>query len=175
MDTVKAVRTYLTRLITEVTGIKVLLLDAHTTPIVSLAMTQTELLAHEVYLTDRIDNHTRQQMTHLHCIAFLRPTRANIAHVCAELARPRYRSYSLYFSNVLAKQQIEDMAAADEFEVVNEVQSPSSSAQARENLGGGRDDRPLRGRHAPPESQSSEARLSARAAGYESKGPPRAA
>jgi hypothetical protein len=55
MDVVKAVKTYLLRLIQEVSGMKVLLLDAHTTPIVSLAMTQTELLAHEVYLTDRID------------------------------------------------------------------------------------------------------------------------
>ena len=55
MDVVKAVKTYLLRLIQEVSGMKVLLLDAHTPPIVSLAMTQTELLAHEVYLTDRID------------------------------------------------------------------------------------------------------------------------
>ncbi|KAI5453637.1 vacuolar protein sorting-associated protein 45 [Naganishia albida] len=122
MDVVKAVKTYLTRLIDEVSGMKVLLLDKHTTPIVSLAMTQTELLAHEVYLTERIENQTRQQLNHLHCIAFLRPTRQNVAQVKSELAAPRYGSYWLYFSNVLSKHQIEEMASADEYEVVKEVQ-----------------------------------------------------
>jgi vacuolar protein sorting-associated protein 45 len=57
MDIVKATQTYLHRLASEVPGMKVLLLDAHTTPIVSLAMTQTELLGMEVYLTDRIDKY----------------------------------------------------------------------------------------------------------------------
>ncbi|GHJ83888.1 hypothetical protein NliqN6_0290 [Naganishia liquefaciens] len=122
MDIVKAVHTYLARLVTEVPGMKVLLLDAHTTPIVSLAMTQTELLSHEIYLTDRIENQTRQQLNHLNCIAFVRPTRQNIAHLRAELAQPRYGSYWLYFCNVLSKQQIEEMATADEYEVVKEVQ-----------------------------------------------------
>jgi len=69
MDVLKAVQTYINKMITEVSGMKVLLLDAHTvsraswtpdqadqqTPIVSLVTTQSELLAHEVYLTDRID------------------------------------------------------------------------------------------------------------------------
>jgi hypothetical protein len=79
MDVLKAVQTYVVKMITEVPGMKVLLLDAHTvsdwlwsaplqetrqrgwyvadnqTPIVSLVATQSELLAHEVYLTDRLD------------------------------------------------------------------------------------------------------------------------
>ena len=70
MDILKAAQTYINKMITEVPGMKVLLLDAHTvrggayiaelsdslqTPIVSLATTQTELLSHEIYLTDRID------------------------------------------------------------------------------------------------------------------------
>lgn len=74
MDVLKAVQTYISKMITEVPGMKVLLLDSHTvclclgypyfvstnglqTPIVSLATTQSELLSHEVYLTDRIDKY----------------------------------------------------------------------------------------------------------------------
>ncbi len=70
MDVLKALQTYISKMITEVPGMKVLLLDSHTvrpslsqrasidrpqTPIVSLVTTQSELLSHEIYLTDRID------------------------------------------------------------------------------------------------------------------------
>lgn len=91
MDTLKAIQFFLDKMFTEVSGMKVLLLDPHTvssafqpqvarlfgargddelvltralpplpplagqTPIVSLATTQSSLLTHEVYLTDRIE------------------------------------------------------------------------------------------------------------------------
>lgn len=122
MDVLKAVQTYIQKMVAEASGMKVLLLDAHTTPIVSLVTTQSELLAHEVYLTDRIDNTSREPLSHLSCIAFLSPTEASIEAVKAELAKPRYGSYYLYFSNTLTKSQIEEMATVDEFEVVKEVQ-----------------------------------------------------
>ncbi|WWD15774.1 hypothetical protein CI109_100197 [Kwoniella shandongensis] len=122
MDVLKAVQTYVMKMITEVPGMKVLLLDAHTTPIVSLVTTQSELLAHEVYLTDRIDNSSREALNHLSCVAFLSPTDQCIEWVKQELAKPRYGGYWLYFSNTLTKSQIEEMATVDEFEVVKEVQ-----------------------------------------------------
>ncbi|KAK6902765.1 hypothetical protein I203_108024 [Kwoniella mangroviensis CBS 8507] len=122
MDVLKAVQTYITKMITEVPGMKVLLLDAHTTPIVSMVTTQSELLAHEVYLTDRIDNTNRDPLNHLSCIAFLSPSEASVEAVKNELSKPRYGGYWLYFSNTLTKTQIEQMASVDEFEVVKEVQ-----------------------------------------------------
>ncbi|WVQ71393.1 hypothetical protein IAR50_000927 [Cryptococcus sp. DSM 104548] len=122
MDVTKAIQTYVFKMINQVSGMKVLLLDAHTTPIVSLVTTQSELLAHEVYLTDRIDNTSREPLNHLSCIAFLSPTRSSIEAVKSELSKPRYGSYWLFFSNVLQKSQIEEMASVDEFEVVKEVQ-----------------------------------------------------
>ncbi|WVQ77964.1 hypothetical protein IAT38_000045 [Cryptococcus sp. DSM 104549] len=122
MDVLKAVQTYVQKMITEVPGMKVLLLDAHTTPIVSLVTTQTELLQHEVYLTDRIDNTSREPLNHLSCIAFLSPSDQCIEWVKQELAKPRYGGYWLFFSNTLTKSQIEEMATVDEFEVVKEVQ-----------------------------------------------------
>lgn len=101
---------------------KVLLLDSHTTPIVSLVTTQSELLSHEIYLVDRIDNNSREALNHLSCIAFLSPSGSSIEAVKTELAKPRYGNYWLFFSNVLSKAQIEEMASVDELEVVKEVQ-----------------------------------------------------
>lgn len=39
-----------------------------------------------------------------------------------ELAKARYGNYWLFFSNILSKSQIEEMASVDELEVVKEVQ-----------------------------------------------------
>ncbi|PWN26377.1 Sec1-like protein, partial [Jaminaea rosea] len=126
MDVQKAVSSYLTRLLSPSasggSGMKVLLLDAHTTPIISLSLTQSTLLSHQVYLTDRIDDPSRQRMRHLKCIVLLRPTRESIQSLCDELAWPKYASYYCYFTNVLAKGDIERLAEADEHDVVKEVQ-----------------------------------------------------
>ncbi|SJX66003.1 probable vacuolar protein sorting protein VpsB [Sporisorium reilianum f. sp. reilianum] len=122
MDVTKAVSTYIQRMITDVAGIKVLLLDQDTTPIISTSFTQSSLLGHEVYLTDRVDNPSRDRMRHLNCIALLRPTPQSIAALTRELCQPRYKSYWLYFTNVLQKQDIELLAEADEHEVVKEIQ-----------------------------------------------------
>lgn len=122
MDVTKAVSAYIQRMITEVAGIKVLLLDADTTPIISTSFTQSSLLSHEVYLTDRVDNFSRDRMRHLNCIALLRPTPQSISALTRELREPRYKSYWLYFTNVLQKQDIELLAEADEHEVVKEIQ-----------------------------------------------------
>ncbi|WVO21862.1 uncharacterized protein IAS62_003182 [Cryptococcus decagattii] len=122
MDVTKAVHTYLFKMISQVPGMKVLLLDSHTTPIVSLVTTQSELLSHEVYLVDRIDNNSREALNHLSCISFLSPSNSSIEAMRTELAKPRYGNYWLFFSNILSKSQIEEMASVDELEVVKEVQ-----------------------------------------------------
>ncbi|KAG6891675.1 hypothetical protein C0992_012724 [Termitomyces sp. T32_za158] len=144
MDVVKAVETYVLKLIETPSTMKVLLLDSHTTPIVSLAATQSTLLSHQVYLTDRIDNKKRDRMPHMKCVCFLQNTEDSLAALEAELSEPNYGEYylcqlvNLYtlaeeleqpslrnnvdFSNILSKNAIERLAEADEYEVVKEVQ-----------------------------------------------------
>ncbi|KAK0547909.1 vacuolar protein sorting-associated protein 45 [Tilletia horrida] len=122
ISVVKAVGGYIERMVSEVPGIKVLILDADTTPIISTAFTQSALLAHEVYLTDRIDNTSRDRMRHLKCCAFLRPSPQSLAALVEELKMPKYSAYYLYFTNILRKSDIERLAEADEHEVVKEVQ-----------------------------------------------------
>ncbi|GAA6018960.1 hypothetical protein JCM11491_005694 [Sporobolomyces phaffii] len=139
MDCVKAVQTYLDKIVTNTRGIKVLLLDQDTTPIVSLVTTQSNLLQHEIYLTDRIDNPARRasssaypptatatapssRLAHLNCIVVVRPTEESIQACENELLDAKYGAYWLYFTNVLTKMQIERLAEADRFELVQEVQ-----------------------------------------------------
>lgn len=122
MDVVKAVETYIAKLISVPPSMKVLLLDGHTTPIVSLASTQSTLLSHQVYLTDKIDNKKRDGMPHMKCVCFLQTSEESLEALEAELREPKYGEYYLYFSNILSKTAIERLANADEYEVVREVQ-----------------------------------------------------
>ncbi|KAL5482682.1 VPS45 [Sanghuangporus weigelae] len=122
MDVVKAVETYVTKMVSTPNAMKVLLLDSHTTPIVSLSATQSVLLSHQVYLTDKIDNPKRERMPHLKCVGFLHPSEDSLLALEAELREPKYGEYYLYFSNILTKTAIERLAEADEYEVVREVQ-----------------------------------------------------
>ncbi|KAF9499001.1 vacuolar protein sorting-associated protein 45 [Pleurotus eryngii] len=122
MDVLKAVETYMTKMVSTPSAMKVLLLDTHTTPIVSLASTQSTLLTHQVYLTDRIDNRKRDRMPHMKCVCFLQCSEESLAALESELREPKYGEYFLYFSNVLSKTAIERLAQVDEYEVVKEVQ-----------------------------------------------------
>ncbi|KAF8627493.1 hypothetical protein AX17_006304 [Amanita inopinata Kibby_2008] len=122
MDVVKAIETYVTKMVSTPPVMKVLLLDAHTTPIVSLASTQSVLLSHQVYLTDRIDNTKRDRMPHMKCVCFLHNSQDSLEALESELKEPKYGEYYLYFSNILSKSAIERLAEVDEYEVVREVQ-----------------------------------------------------
>ncbi|KAI8319191.1 Sec1-like protein [Martensiomyces pterosporus] len=122
MDAVKAIQYYTNRIVTDVTGMKVLLLDRETTPIISIVSTQSYLLSKETYLVDKIENTERDKMRHLKCICFVRPTEASIQALVDELRAPKYGDYYIYFSNILKKSMIEALAENDEYEVVREVQ-----------------------------------------------------
>lgn len=102
MDVLHAVRTYTTKMVSTPSTIKVLLLDSHTTPIISQASTQSDLLTHQVYLTDRIDNVRRERMPHLKCICFLEPNEDSLEAVRRELAEPKYGEYYLCKSLMLS-------------------------------------------------------------------------
>lgn len=65
------------------------------TPIVSLSSTQSTLLSHQVYLTDRIDNKKRDRMPHMKCVCFLQPSEDSLEALEAELREPLYGEYYL--------------------------------------------------------------------------------
>jgi vacuolar protein sorting-associated protein 45 len=114
---------------------KVLLLDASTTQIVSAVYSQTEILNQQVYLVTRLDgsnrdmngngvahHHHESGRSHLKAVCFLRPTAANVDALAAELKRPKYVEYHVFFSNALPTGLLRVLAEADqEHERVRQV------------------------------------------------------
>ncbi|CAI6333473.1 unnamed protein product [Periconia digitata] len=131
MDIAQAVSGYITKMVsvgdsaaagTSAAKMKILLLDNETVTIVSTATTQSALLSHEVYLTDRLDNAKREKMRHLRCLCFVRPSPESIQGLIEELREPKYGEYHIYFSNIIKKSSLERLAEADDHEVVRAVQ-----------------------------------------------------
>ncbi|PVH16159.1 uncharacterized protein CXQ87_004024 [Candidozyma duobushaemuli] len=101
---------------------KVLLVDQHTMPIISMSYTQSQLLQQDVVLIEMLDNlRNLSTMKHLNCVVYVKPTRESISKVCEELLNPHYNHYQLFFNNSISKNDIERIAEADEQEVVNQV------------------------------------------------------
>ncbi|XP_017789576.1 PREDICTED: vacuolar protein sorting-associated protein 45, partial [Habropoda laboriosa] len=90
--------------------------------IVSSVYSQSEIFMKEVYLFEKIDSNVRSEgLKHLKCIVFIRPTKENIEYLCNELRYPKYGTYYIYFSNIIAKADIKLLAESDEQEVVREI------------------------------------------------------
>lgn len=103
-------------------GMKVFLLGKETLSLISMTYAQSDLLKEEVYLFERIDNQSRENMKHMKCITFLRPTAHNVELLIKELKNPRYGAYYIYFSNILERGDIKRLAEADDGESVKELQ-----------------------------------------------------
>lgn len=122
MDLSKSSTAYVERLIEQDGKPKILLLDTDTTAILSLATSQSALLKNDVFLIDKVANPSRQKLRHLDCTVFVRPSSESIQAIIDELRVPRYGKYTLVFTNVVRKSQLERLAEADDHEVVSRVQ-----------------------------------------------------
>lgn len=130
MNAIKASRDYVTKMIDDTPGMKILLLDQETTSVVSLVYSQTEILQKEVYLTERLEVQTREAMPNLKAVVFIRPVQESINALKKELSSPKYSEYHIYFSNILntkAEREkgtldyLDQLAEADSREVVKSV------------------------------------------------------
>lgn len=65
--------------------------------VVSVAYTQSELLKKEVFLVELVDSisKSKELMSHLKAVYFLRPTSENIQYLRRQLASPRFGEYHL--------------------------------------------------------------------------------
>ncbi|CAJ0565433.1 unnamed protein product, partial [Mesorhabditis spiculigera] len=119
MDILATVRLYIGEMVAQAgPQMKVLLMDKETTGIVSCAFAQSEMMHKEVYLFEKLDSPVpREQIKHLKCIVFVRPTQENITLLCQELRTPKYAQYFIFFSNIANKSDIKQLAEADEEEV----------------------------------------------------------
>jgi len=88
-----------------------------------MVYSQTQILEKEVYLVERLEKaSTHEVMSHLKAAAFLRPTRQNLELLRAELAQPKYQEYHIFFSHIVPQDFLQQLAEADEFELVRQVQ-----------------------------------------------------
>ncbi|CAI9303120.1 unnamed protein product [Lactuca saligna] len=124
MVLVSSVRDYINRMLQDISGMKVLILDSQTVSVVSVVYSQSELLQKEVFLVELVDaiSMSKESMSHLKAVYFLRPTSENIQHLKRQLAKPRFGEYNLFFSNMLNTTQLHILADSDEHEVVQQVQ-----------------------------------------------------
>lgn len=65
--------------------------------VVSVVYSQSELLKKEVFLVEMVDSisKSRESMSHLKAVCFLRPTLENVHHLRRQLASPRFGEYHL--------------------------------------------------------------------------------
>jgi vacuolar protein sorting-associated protein 45 len=85
----------------------------------------SELLSSHFFLVELIASTVlrTELMTHLTAVIFVRPTPSNIAAISRELASPKFKSYHIFFSNVVVtNDMIQALADADEFGVVRQIQ-----------------------------------------------------
>lgn len=102
---------------------KILLVDATTLHIISMAVSQAELLQRNVLLVDevsRIDHRSPTKL--LRCIFFLRPDNQSVSLACEELEKGRYRSYSIVFCAAASPDILHGLAYADAYHLVDNVQ-----------------------------------------------------
>ena len=119
---ISTVQEYIQKMIS-VTGMKALILDEETTLILAMVYGQSEIIAKEVFLVERIDQagHSQTKYQHLKALVFIRPTEENQAHVRALLQSNKYKEYHLFYSNVTGDEYLRQLAEADERELVRTV------------------------------------------------------
>ena len=136
MDGIQAIRTYIDRIVEgddKCKGMKVLILDASTTQIVSAVYSQTEILSNDVYLVTRLDDTQQQQQqqqqqqnenkaSHLKAVCFVRPTETSVGILVRELKEPRFTEYHFFFSGILTQGLLRLLAESDETKRVKQVQ-----------------------------------------------------
>jgi vacuolar protein sorting-associated protein 45 len=122
------VRDYVERILSDQKAMKALLLDEETLSIVSLVITQTQILQRNVFLVERLANTLLSEVSteadksvHLHAVVVVRPTEENIDLIVKALERPKFGHYSLYFTNSIGPELLQRIALADSMEIVTQV------------------------------------------------------
>lgn len=131
LDGIEAIRHYIDRVVTgdgKCQSMKVLLLDASTTQIVSCVYSQTEILSKEVYLVARLDDQsnphtqTAKPKSHLSAVCYVRPTEMTVGLLVRELNKPRFAEYHIFFTGILTQGLLRLLAESDVHERVKQVQ-----------------------------------------------------
>ncbi|GAM25712.1 hypothetical protein SAMD00019534_088870 [Acytostelium subglobosum LB1] len=117
-----AIQDYINKMLNNVQGMKVLVLDKETAAIVGLVYSQSDILQKEVFLFEKIDGTSSEKMPHIKAVYFVRPTQDNVHRIADEIRNPRFSDYHLFFTNSIGSGSLEDIAKYDQSDSVKEVQ-----------------------------------------------------
>jgi vacuolar protein sorting-associated protein 45 len=99
MNVTQAIKDYVLRVVTEVGGMKALFLDQETVSMVSMVLSQSQILEKEVFLTRRLDQidqmGKKADHQHLKAVFFVRPTEENVRVISKMVAQPEFSEYYL--------------------------------------------------------------------------------
>lgn len=127
---VKVMQEYIKTIFQRVLGMKALILDEETVFTVGLVVSQTDIIAQQVYFTQNLakiqdpkrTQEDKCQMDHLKAVLFVRPTDDNIERIRIMLDEAQYREYHLFFTNFLSDTKLQSIADADKHDRVRQVQ-----------------------------------------------------
>lgn len=118
---------YIMKITESCSSSKVLYLDNTTRGIVAQLLSQSQALAQDIFLIHQLGTKIpnsvgASNLSHLSAIIFCRPTNNNIKLILEHLQQPKHQSYYLFFSNQLEEPSLSQLAQADQYEVVQQVQ-----------------------------------------------------
>jgi len=123
---IEIMKSYITSILDDVSGIKALILDTETKDIVSLICPKSMLLSREVFLIETIANLPDHPMPYMKGIFLLRANEENKTHMVRLLKSPIFSEYYLYFTNIPTglnpQTMIQELATQDEKSIVKVVQ-----------------------------------------------------
>lgn len=124
MSAIQAIKDYLSRMIGDIAGMKALYLDQETAGIVSMVLSQTQLLEKEIFLMRTLDKNVDSKIEehfHLKAIIFVRPSSENVREIVKLISEQTFCEFHLFFSNIIHRDLLRSIASADQNDVVVEV------------------------------------------------------
>lgn len=137
-DIIQSYQSYIWKIVglPTIQGMKALLMDDECTKMVGIACSLTDIINKEVFLVEKLQppavaaalrqaegGSNKSTVGHLKAVIILRPTKESVDRLCAELARPRFKEFHVFFTGIVSPDLLRAVAAADaEFELVRQVQ-----------------------------------------------------
>jgi hypothetical protein len=138
---------YVLKALSSVSGMKALLMDSETAGMAALVLSQTDAIAREVFLTDRIDLRddgaadaaprmnargeleragaaaSKESLHHLKAVVVIRPVLSSVQRLRSVMKSGRFKDYYVFFSNIAGDELLRALAEGDEHELVRQVVS----------------------------------------------------
>ena len=115
-------RDYLTKICKSIDGLKCMILDSHTSQLVSLNFLQSEGFEMEVFLFEDIKNIKDENLNYVSAIYIITSLQENLNILCDELKNPHFKDYHIYFLSDVSDDIIRKFAECDDNDLIKNLQ-----------------------------------------------------